>query len=626
MLAALGPALYYLLVAAIQLGIFWVLEKVAIPLINAFIENTMVLLGVDRETAQDIASNEVLELAESLGLFALSLKSKLPLKVADAIGLSSRGFAKKKLTAEVTAKVSKVSKAATPSKIATSVEVGEIASAVSKARGIALPTVKSLLGIIATLIGVPTAFFFALAQYIDFANWQGPYQKTFQNLLSKVGINPDTPLPKASVVSADIWKRIHATVEELDPIGISFPFSNIDKPYSRQALADLVDEIAANLVKAGGTASFKNVMALVLPLVQLSGKGTSSAGAFGGGPGTSAGGGIAGFKVFMGTVKDGVLGAKLDFTPRQDDLIENMSELQDAINNNLAPYLLTLPGRIVYEIKVVGSVVGSDGIKRYGAAQTIQTGVDGLGRPKTKTVVNKWAVLYLYILTDRGVRSKITSIVLGPTDAIKFRPDNSALAAVSQVIPTSAVTLDTRDIISVSPNETKPVTVEGFAQAIGVPAERIDQKTGEIINPTEAETAAYNYQFGNTPSPVVKENIAADRARTLFEWYAAQGQKLPSLSNRGELYQKLGLGQASLYVGSAEQNTRLLNKLKEKPPPPPPVAIAQPSPAPVQNIPQPAPSGFFRPSKGTPVFDRSSGASLGVADGNTDYNSAIIRT
>lgn len=621
----LAIAIRYIIMAAVQLGIWTLLEKYGIPLLNAAIEETMVTFGVSRETAQDIVANKVLVAFEEVGVFAASLKTKMPVKVAEALGFTSKGFVKRALSTKVAEQVEKTAINATSKAVTSSDEVAKIASVVSKTRLLSLGSVKSLLGIIATLIGIPTAFFFALAQYIDFANWQGPYQKTFQGLLAKIGINPDSPMPKARVISTDIWNRIAATVEELGPIGLSFPFSGVDKPYSRLNLADLVDEVAANLVKNGGTASYKNVIGIVLPLVQLGGQPVPTSTAFPTGGAGGSGGTSTGVKVFTGIVSNGVLGAGLSFTPRQDDLIESMAELQAAIDNNLAPFLVTLPGKIVYEIKVVSSIITSDGLKRFGKTQTIQSGTDGLGKPKYKTLVNKWAVLYLYIVTDKGSRSKITSIVLGPTDAVRFRPDNSTLAAVSQVIPTSSVTLNTSDILSVEPSAIKTPTVESFAQAIGVPAERIDQKTGEIINPTPAEVEAYNYQFKNVSTPPVNTPKASDLAKTLFEWYSAQGLTLPTLSDRAKLYQSLGLGQASLYVGTAEQNTKLLNKLKEKPPPPPPVQVAQPAPPVINNTQVSAPSGFFRPPRGTPVYDRSSGASLGLADGNTDYNSAIVR-
>jgi hypothetical protein len=48
---------------------------------------------------------------------------------------------------------------------------------------------------------------------------------------------------------------------------------------------------------------------------------------------------------------------------------------------------------------------------------------------------------------------------------------------------------------------------------------------------------------------------------TLYEYFSAKGQSLPSLSERAKLYESLGLGSASNYVGTGDQNTALLGKL-----------------------------------------------------------------
>lgn len=48
---------------------------------------------------------------------------------------------------------------------------------------------------------------------------------------------------------------------------------------------------------------------------------------------------------------------------------------------------------------------------------------------------------------------------------------------------------------------------------------------------------------------------------TLWEFYQQKGQSLPSLSERAKLYESLGLGSASNYVGTGDQNTALLGKL-----------------------------------------------------------------
>jgi len=74
--AIVAISVRYLIMAAVQLGLWSLLEKYAIPLLNIAIEESMVALGVDRDTAQDILANEVLRFAESVGIFAATLKTK----------------------------------------------------------------------------------------------------------------------------------------------------------------------------------------------------------------------------------------------------------------------------------------------------------------------------------------------------------------------------------------------------------------------------------------------------------------------------------------------------------------------------------------------------------------------
>lgn len=51
-------------------------------------------------------------------------------------------------------------------------------------------------------------------------------------------------------------------------------------------------------------------------------------------------------------------------------------------------------------------------------------------------------------------------------------------------------------------------------------------------------------------------------AKNLFEYYQEQGQKLPSVAERSSVYEAQGLGSASEYRGTAEQNIALLDKLQ----------------------------------------------------------------
>lgn len=126
-------------------------------------------------------------------------------------------------------------------------------------------------------------------------------------------------------------------------------------------------------------------------------------------------------KVFTGVLSQGVLGKGLSFTPRENDLIESVEELRQSAQNNLAPFLASLPGRAVYELKVVSSITTKDGFRQVGTAQRIISGYTKDGRTKYKTVVNKFAVMDIYILTDRKVRTKLTQIVLGPVDSAQLQ-------------------------------------------------------------------------------------------------------------------------------------------------------------------------------------------------------------
>lgn len=51
-------------------------------------------------------------------------------------------------------------------------------------------------------------------------------------------------------------------------------------------------------------------------------------------------------------------------------------------------------------------------------------------------------------------------------------------------------------------------------------------------------------------------------ASTLWEYYTALGQPLPPIAERAKLYEAYGLGPASAYRGTAEQNTKLLRALQ----------------------------------------------------------------
>lgn len=156
-------------------------------------------------------------------------------------------------------------------------------------------------------------------------------------------------------------------------------------------------------------------------------------------------------KAFTGVVAQGTLGVPWSFTPREDDLIQSASELREATKNNLGAWLAALPGRLTYELKVVNSVVTKDGFRQTGKAQKIKSGTYTDGSPKYKTVVNKFAILNIRGLTDKGTRPLLQTIVLGPTDAAKLQISQGALAAFASDINTLLLTSNTADVLDITP-------------------------------------------------------------------------------------------------------------------------------------------------------------------------------
>ncbi len=320
-------------------------------------------------------------------------------------------------------------------------------------------------------------------------------------------------------------------------------------------------------------------------------------------------------KVFTGIVSQGVVGQGLVFEARPSDLITSLSELQSAAANNLAPFLNTLLGKIVYEVKVVSSVISKDGFKQSGTVQKIQTGTTKAGVPTYKTVVNKFATLVVYALTDKGSRAKLTTIVLGPTDSASLTVGQNDLQALQNSLPSIVTTTDIKDITGIQTTTpiaiTPPTTTTPVASSMQAPAAvttgtwwvwfnfggtsfqrgpfdsqasaraqgtdiyaKYDPGVTSVItfntvqgNPGKQVDPRWNSTSVPASAPVVSSvgtgsTKPGANATTLSEWYSAHGWALPTVQIRATLYQDFGLGQASYYTGTAEQNTNLLNALK----------------------------------------------------------------
>lgn len=61
-----------------------------------------------------------------------------------------------------------------------------------------------------------------------------------------------------------------------------------------------------------------------------------------------------------------------------------------------------------------------------------------------------------------------------------------------------------------------------------------------------------------------KEELEDVLANTLFQLYEFNGDQLPSISERAQIWEDLGLGTESEYMGRYQQNILLLNRLREE--------------------------------------------------------------
>jgi len=340
-------------------------------------------------------------------------------------------------------------------------------------------------------------------------------------------------------------------------------------------------------------------------------------------PATRAGGaGVAAapiVKVFTGIVSQGTLGENVTFTPRESDLISTMDELTTAAQNNIASFVQSLWGKLIYEIKVVNRIITKDGTVRIASTQRVVAGLTQKGVPKYKTVTNKFAEVIIYVLTEKSVRTKIASVVLGPVDATAFTPDINRLNTLAEDIKKNIVTSNIKEVGTIE--TTQPITIVQPAAPAAAPAAKelqhyflywpaamsyfIDgvlvpsnvsrsdalfaarQRYPDIIDSgdssapagaagrTQAESAAKSaVAAAPAPAPTApaapsvaipaSNNPNKCAASTIAKFFDVNSLKYPTVAERGKLYEAFGLGPANWYTGSAEQNVKLLAELKTR--------------------------------------------------------------
>lgn len=571
--------------------------------------------GVTEQDAKDIVHNMLVDVLINSAASFLLVKAKIPTKTAQYLGLTTSSPKKKALSAAATAATAKLAKD------------GGKAAATS-----VIPKILKIAAIPGTLIWLVNA----IANIVE----PGIYKPSQTNAVyKKLGIPFQYPETESQLQPGPFdgaaFRDYAKAVETAGVKGIENPIALQSQIYSRQALADVVNYVYGQEVVKGNAPSAKQLIPMLAKYL-VGGTTVKTTTTTISSP-TSQATTTPTVKVFTGVVSQGVVGAGLTFQPRIDDLIEDVNELRSAAANNLAPFLAALPAKVTYEIKVVSSIVTANGFRQTGTTQKVQTGTNKDGTPKYKTVTNKFATLILYILTDRGTRTKLSTVVLGPVDSARFTVTSNDLITLAQDLPKIVTTSNTDDIdkvISNTPTETV-MPAQGSLGAkmkeLGIlfikgnaanpytylylPAHQVGSAsyprfvhsitnpenlslygiTSEMLTPLDAlptikdgnttQDYLYGANFGRNIKaeevlsvlpgagfvlgtvPVVasgesqNNKLGAD-AKTLSEWYQAQGKTLPSVQERSVIYQELGLGQASYYTGTAEQNTKLLSALK----------------------------------------------------------------
>lgn len=658
-----------LIIIGVQLGIFVLIDKYITPLLNGAIGAIVKAFGVDEKAATDILANEILTTAESLGLTVALSKARLPLALADKLGFTTKGFAKRPVSPEVDAKVARARAGGGFGTVA------PIVPTAAEATGIIAKATASLSGFgkaYAAVLGtLSTVFigFIAINNLIDFGNWNsGAYQKTFQKIFAFVSgglLVPDEDYRKTKTVSPEVFDKVYNTYKLNGAISINDPFKKASVTFTRDNLIDLLDQVGAILLRTTQKAATKDVLLAsqlmivfsTAPEVVVNRDITPS-------PAQPAQ-----VRVFTGILSQGTLGSGLTFTARPDDIIESAQELQEAAANNLAATLAALSSSLVYEIKIVASVVSKDGFTQRGTAQKVISGYNKDGSPKYRTVVNKFAVLVVYLINEKGTRTKVRQITLGPTDVLRFNPTAGQIVAIETQVKGSISTSDIGEIqkvittaplavaalpdaasvvvmpdpLAAIPTTVTPLkdsgwrfyrhSVNGETYAAILPwagnipfghtpitkEEAIAVWRAQIANPRFKgnpdfqrfidETLSGKYDGGSgytlvngVPSTIsnaqqdernkqlaeqgylktipvgsgvgyiptgkgavsTASNPAVCAATTLWELSQALGEPLPNVAARAPEYERLGLGKAAFYTGTAEQNTKLLKALQKQ--------------------------------------------------------------
>jgi hypothetical protein len=517
--------------------------------------------GLSEEEARDVFFNLLVDLTVNSAAIGAVLKTKMAVKTAEFLGLTSKGFVKRKLTPKAAAVVA---------------SGGSVVDK-KKAAGLILKIFRK--------VGNPTSLIWLFLGFTQFIE-QGVYQPKQANDQYEryTGVRPFAEKGislSPGNMDAEKFSDLARSLEAGGIRGFNDPVNRQSRVYSREDLAAIIDYAYGKAVLNGQKINdYRGILPLIRPYL-IGGTNTPSPSSSQ--QNTSPAPLVATqTKVFTGVVSQGTVGAGLKFTPRPDDLIEDAQELQAAINNNVAPYLASLLSKVTYEIKVVPSVI-VNGVSLRGQVQQIQSGSLADGTPKYKTVVNKFAVANLYLITDRGTRSKLTSIVLGPVNAIKFNPTPNDLVTVSAAVSKSIIAQGTDEISTVVSNTpTRGVKANDFVDGTGVRVVTDKGTKQEDVYVVRLPRKEVEPEFYDAPQPENRPSVRVQK-QTIWNILSEHSDLLDAYGGIGNA---IGRGRAntlhsetvSWYKNLSEKDIEvILNSRKKGAVESPP--IGQPTPA-----------------------------------------------
>jgi hypothetical protein len=426
-----------LVVLAVQGGIFLLASRILVPMLNTILAKIAKVFGVDEEDAKDILSNEIIELAEALGIAVAFSRARLPLALAERLGFTSKGFAKRTLSPKAqTATRGKTGQGLPPS-TTQSQAILAMAQAMQSQRGGLLSKASQVASLIIAGFGVPVGLGFIITNSIDFAAWPtSRYNSTFVRLFAKIGLKPDEPVTKSKLLSAEVFTKVFNAYDADGVLAINNPFKEVIEPYTRQSLVDLVDQLfAGELIEQGSLKSreifgaltalmlYSENAPLVIPRKPIQPQVLIAKPVFAPTP-----------RALRGTLAQGTLAEPSAPIAILEEEITNVEELAAKAKSVLMQFLQSIPGRVTYNIKLVTSYVDESGIRRYAKAQTQQDGFNADGTPKMKTRLNRIAVVDIGFVKRGGVPVKVDQLVFGPTDAFKLTTGITQLAAVEEEV------------------------------------------------------------------------------------------------------------------------------------------------------------------------------------------------